>query len=68
MVKKYIIAVDTNVRPNNKTYKVFMFKKEKMYNTKKEAETRLRKKIKEVSDSDPEKPVYFTIIPIYTKK
>jgi hypothetical protein len=68
MVKKYIIGVDTNIHIGKYSeIRTFMFTKKTMYDTIEEAETKIREKLKEDSDNRDDTPVYYTIIPIYTK-
>jgi len=68
MVKKYIIGVDTNIHIGKyHEIRTFMFTKKTMYDTIEEAEIKIREKLKEDSDNRDDTPVYYTIIPIYTK-
>ena len=72
MVKKYIIGVDTNIHIGKYSeIRTFMFTKKRMYDTIEEAEIKIREKLKEDSDNvviqKDDTPVYYTIIPIYTK-
>lgn len=68
MVKKFIIAVDTNIHIGNPTdeYRHFMFTIKKTYDTIEEAEARLIELLNKNSDKH-ETPFYYTIIPIYIK-
>lgn len=66
--KKYIIGVDTNLHIGKyNEIRTFMFTKKTMYDTIEEAERKLENKIKESDDKNSDTPVYYTIIPIYTK-
>lgn len=66
--KKYIIGVDTNLHIGKyNEIRTFMFTKKRMYDTIEEAERKVEEQIKESDDSNSDKPVYYTIIPIYTK-
>jgi hypothetical protein len=70
MVKKYIIGIDTNLHIGRDIeFKTFMFTKKRMYDTIEEAEIKIKEKIEGDNSNltNKDEPVYYTIIPIYTK-
>lgn len=65
MVKKYIVAIDSNIPLiDNKSIRMFMFSTNERYDTIEAAELSIRNVIETKSENDK---TAYSIIPIYTK-